>query len=562
MSKKTYFLIFVLVLAVFLRIWGIGYGLPYFLVNDERALVYGALKMAELKTLIPALHPAEFSVITPIYNFLMSYIYLIFLVPFILIKYLTGNFSSFSELGNYFVLNPTPLWLIARIVNAFIGAVTVYLIYLIGKKMFNSLVGLIAALFLSLSLLHIQLSHFTRTWVPMAFFVCLIMLLSLYIYQSPKRKYYLLMGAVLGLTSGVSIAAIILAAIFFLAHFLSGQGSFWQKLKDGNLWSALFVFLFVAAVFLLINPLRYSIFTSSGSSSTLMAGRSLFEYLQGFASNFKALFFFEPIISIFSLIGMAFLWFKSKKLFFVFLSWPVFWLSAVYFLLHDEFLMPSTRFLLLIIPWLIILASYTVYRLMRRMSYPVRVIFLILIFSYPMAVAVKYDYLLAQKDTRILALEWVEKNIPSGTKLISNWRYINPIPTKEAILFQGELDENSLRIIDKTLLASEDKNYPGPAYNILKIGYVYKEEIPLDLVKIVQAGQYQYFLEESYFHFWGQDRWLPEENQILQKAQLIREFKQGQAGQVEDIASNFIRPTSIFFSLERPGPTIKIYKLY
>src|SRR3989338_8906418 len=111
MIMRAYLLIFIFVLAAFLRIWGINYGLPYFLVNDERALVYAALKMAELKTLIPAFHPGSFEIMNPMYNFLLSYVYLIFLAPFILIKYFIGSFSNFTELYNYFILNPSSLFL-------------------------------------------------------------------------------------------------------------------------------------------------------------------------------------------------------------------------------------------------------------------------------------------------------------------------------------------------------------------------------------------------------------------------------------------------------------------
>jgi len=557
MPKTTLLLCFILGLAVFFRIWGIDYGLPYFLVNDERALVYGALKMAELKTLIPALYPQEFDIMNYKYNFLMSYIYLIFLAPFILIQYLIGSFANFTELGNYFVLNPTSLWLVARVVTALMGAATVYLMYLIGKKIFNHWVGLIAALFLSINFLHIQLSHFTRPWVPMAFFTCLIMFLSACIYKSPKTKYYLWMGVVCGLAFGVSAATSVTMVIFFLSHFLLKK-NFPEKLKDKNLWLALVVFALLAAVFLLVNPERFSAF--SFGSSNLMEARGLADYLQGFALNLKALFFYEPILSIFSLLGLIIFWFKSKKLFFIFLSWPIFYISSLYFLSYVEFSMPVARYLLLIVPWLIILASCAIYHLLFKLNNLSKIIILTLIFIYPLAIAIQYDYLLSQKDTRILAKDWVEENIPAGSKIISNWNHINPFPTKEAILLQEQLDEGSLRIQDKVLLNLSDEDYPQPAYHILKTAYVDKERISEDPLQLIKNQQYQYFLEAEVL--WGKDYWLPEEEQVLQKARLIQEFKQGQAKKAEDITCNFIRPVFIFFSLGRPGPTIKIYRLY
>ena len=66
----------ILLLALVLRLWGITYGFPLFLVNDETPHVYGALKMIELKTLIPAFHQEEFSKVL-YYPPLLSYFFLV-----------------------------------------------------------------------------------------------------------------------------------------------------------------------------------------------------------------------------------------------------------------------------------------------------------------------------------------------------------------------------------------------------------------------------------------------------------------------------------------------------
>ncbi|MBI2406557.1 MAG: hypothetical protein HYV25_03170, partial [Candidatus Harrisonbacteria bacterium] len=58
MSRTTILLIFILAVAFFVRIAGISYGLPMWLVSDEPPFIFGALKMMELRTLVPALHTA------------------------------------------------------------------------------------------------------------------------------------------------------------------------------------------------------------------------------------------------------------------------------------------------------------------------------------------------------------------------------------------------------------------------------------------------------------------------------------------------------------------------
>src|SRR3990167_9646356 len=64
--------------AFLLRALGIGYGLPLTVVSDETPFTFAALKMLQLKTLIPALHPEVFQSILP-YPPYLSYL---LLVPF------------------------------------------------------------------------------------------------------------------------------------------------------------------------------------------------------------------------------------------------------------------------------------------------------------------------------------------------------------------------------------------------------------------------------------------------------------------------------------------------
>ena len=55
-KKSKLILVAILLLALGVRLIGIDYGLPLALVHDEPPFIFGALKMLELKTLIPALN--------------------------------------------------------------------------------------------------------------------------------------------------------------------------------------------------------------------------------------------------------------------------------------------------------------------------------------------------------------------------------------------------------------------------------------------------------------------------------------------------------------------------
>jgi len=142
---------FILVAALFLRLFGIWYGLPQFFINDERAGVYGALKMIELKTLVPAWHEEEFKKVLN-YLPLPSYIYLFTLTPVIAAGYIFSGAPGLEAYKNMLAIDPTLIFLSARIVIALMGVATIYFAYRIAREIFSSeRAGLLAAIFLALS---------------------------------------------------------------------------------------------------------------------------------------------------------------------------------------------------------------------------------------------------------------------------------------------------------------------------------------------------------------------------------------------------------------------------
>src|SRR3989338_8868905 len=68
----------ILALAALLRLAGVAYGLPFWLVDDEPPFILAALKMLELKTALPFLHATDFQTIL-YYPPSLSYL---FLIPF------------------------------------------------------------------------------------------------------------------------------------------------------------------------------------------------------------------------------------------------------------------------------------------------------------------------------------------------------------------------------------------------------------------------------------------------------------------------------------------------
>ena len=94
-------LIFILALAFLARIVGISYGLPLWLVDDEPPFTLAALKMLQLKTLIPASQLADFKTVL-YYPPYLSYLYLPFFAALVAIKLLLydGPSALFAQSSN------------------------------------------------------------------------------------------------------------------------------------------------------------------------------------------------------------------------------------------------------------------------------------------------------------------------------------------------------------------------------------------------------------------------------------------------------------------------------
>ncbi len=210
-------LLLIIGVAFLVRILGINYGLPLWLVADEPPFVFGALKMMELKTLIPALHSDAFKAAL-YYPPFLSYFYLIPFSIFLGIKYLFigGALETFK---NIIIADPSGLFLIVRFLTAVLGTATVWLVYKISKNIFKSeAAALLSAGFLAFGFIHSDFSHWGRHWIPVAFIFSLVMYVLSREDFSPKRKY-LMASLIAGIGAGVNYQMAI-STIFILLWFI------------------------------------------------------------------------------------------------------------------------------------------------------------------------------------------------------------------------------------------------------------------------------------------------------------------------------------------------------
>ena len=172
-------IVWILLGAFVLRLGGVAYGFPLFLVNDEPAFVLGALKMLEEKTLVPAWHADAFRTVLA-YPPLPSYLFLVTLAPVLAVHYLLVGMPPLVEYQSLVTLDPSFLWIAARIVNMLLGVALIAVTYALGRRITGSrAAAFFAAGFLAVSFSRLQLSEVVRHWMPAALLLGLGWLIAL-----------------------------------------------------------------------------------------------------------------------------------------------------------------------------------------------------------------------------------------------------------------------------------------------------------------------------------------------------------------------------------------------
>lgn len=569
----------ILVAAFLLRVWGAGYALPQFFVNDERAIVYGALKMMELKTVLPVLHQDEFRKVLN-YLPLPSYFYLFALSPVIGVHYVFSGAENIAEYRDRLAVDAGFIFFAARILMALVGTLNIFAVYLFAKRLFASeRAGLLAAAFLAFSFFHVQLSHVTRQWMPATLLVSLAWLSALEVYRRGRRRDYLLGGLFSGLAVGANTAGAVGMIPPTLAHFISSnRGRFFTRLRDPALYAMLAVFFLISIFLISLYPYGLTQGESaSGEAGSFFAAKFEILRAKSFGGWLKFLWFYarllwryETILLVAAALGMAAAFRKNRAWLFIIGLFIAAYLTILYLFFNE-----IPRGMIFLLPPLAALAGFAADRIVLKFQSivpPTRVAFVFLFslfsflfFVWPFAIVLRYDYLLTQADTRIAAKEWIEREISAGTRVLAYLPNLRLANTKNGIRELEAIDSSSLRAADKALLRFRDGQYPQPAYSVLNLHFIgldapERKAVDPDFFK--QRG-YRYLAVE--YEFRDKRDLDPQARSLLSGLSLVRRFDQFNGrpfyrsidirGEVD-----MVPPSHLFF-IDRFGPIVEVYAL-
>jgi len=404
MIKTPRVLFFILVLGLIMRLWGVNFGLPQVYHADEPIVVNHAIAYGS-----GDLNP-HFFIVPP----LVSYLVFVQFGVFFLLGKIIGMFGGMSDFLYLFLSDPSAFYLIARIsMGVVLGVATIWLLYILARRVFDQRVALVAAFFLSVNFLHVRNSHYVYCDIGAVFAILVFYLTTLHVYERPTLKNYCLAAFTLGLAGVFKYNAALAGVALVTVHCLIN----WKNPRRMFFDHKLYLFFILSGVFFIIfNP--YSILDFrhfyrdvsgqlGGSTSPGFLHHITYSLMQGAS----------PAVSLCALVGFVASFVRLRK--------KALWFGSffiVYLLLISTKSQLHERYILPIIPFVCVYAAVGIVTLTERSAFtrrrPKMLIPIVLVISLvSFAKCVYVDILFSRPDTRTIAKEWVETHIPAGSRI-------------------------------------------------------------------------------------------------------------------------------------------------
>jgi 4-amino-4-deoxy-L-arabinose transferase-like glycosyltransferase len=447
---KKYAIVFVLLLAFVLRIYGINWDNGLHLHPDERQLIL----VANTIHFWDQLNPHFFN-----YGSL----------PIYMVKGVSqlGDFLLGTHLATY-----DNMLYVGRTLSIVFDLGTLFLIYLIARSLFKKeSVGLFAALLYAISFFPIQNSHFFVVDVFLTFFVTGSFYFLIQFLRKPSYKTIIWISILSAAGIATKISMLIFLPVIITTLFVGLKGKLVQRFGSVLLFGACTLMAYF--IFMPYAYLSFSKFTQDTFLQTQMSKDAyIFPYTLQYVYTFPYIYFLKniflwglgPVISFLSIIGTVFsvnhiyehrLWKKLSKKVIIFAVFAVFYL--LYFILIGRSAVKFMRYMLPLYPCLILLAAYAAETLKKKALW-IPPIFIVAAFIW----TVSFVHIYSVEHTRITATNWILQHIPAGTPLaVEHWDDRLPLmgselyPIQELTLYDLPDDQVKMQRIYSVLNQSQ-----------------------------------------------------------------------------------------------------------
>lgn len=422
LSWKNIALFLILVSAFGIRLIGIDFGLPYLYHPDEPKTI----QIAQNIFTTGDLNPHYYS-----YPSLFIYLNALAYIPYYFYGTIKGEFSTPNDIPGITVLtmgvgeaDQSSVVLLGRLLTVTFSVLSMFLVYLIGVEVSSKKrIGILSALFLALSPVSVSTSRYITPDAFVTFWILFTTLFCIRINQNGEIRDYLLAGIGCGLTISTKYNGVVIGIVILLAHFLRYDFREWKNhLFDRPLFLAV---LMIPVSFLLTTP--YAVldvknwfgglsfeFTHYSAGHAGMEGNSLVWYLTFLKSS-------EGMVVILGFLYMIINIRNFKSNYF-----PLIGFTFIYLFIVSLFQVRNDRTILPIVPFLCVfsgaLCSDLYEGMITKNRYSpilknVTFILILMTVSYSLFQNTQVARKLVYPDGREVSANWIEQNLPSGSKI-------------------------------------------------------------------------------------------------------------------------------------------------
>ncbi|MCA1554130.1 MAG: glycosyltransferase family 39 protein, partial [Chloroflexi bacterium] len=371
----------------------------------------------------------------------------------------TGTLGEWRTANDYDHIN-----LIGRVLSALFDTLTVLLIFLLGRRVYNQTVGLVAAALVAFTVQQIQLAHFYAFDTVTTTVIVAALYFGVRVVQDGGLADSLALGAMVALAVASKFSALPLAAVIFLAHALrpivSLNGTRARPVaalgavanpplqltppiiaEFNRALTGMLLSLFCALmVFAVVSPFTFLDFSgyqaSLSEQSDMVRGLADFPYTRQYRNTglgyWVENFVFwatGPLLGIAALGGLALVMVRAARRTasageLLILAWVV-----PYAAITLSFQVKFLRYLVPLTPFLVLMGAYGLWRIahsdwrtnrlssiVRRWAW-LRYLPLMLLLIATAAYAFAFLQIYTQPLTRVTASEWIYRNIPAGSAI-------------------------------------------------------------------------------------------------------------------------------------------------
>jgi 4-amino-4-deoxy-L-arabinose transferase-like glycosyltransferase len=430
-NRVSYLLFLVISIAFGLRVWGIGFGLPYTLTFDEDHEILRAFKLGAGE------YDWEGWGKGGLYYLLFVEYGLIYVLWWVM-----GWVGDSHEFALLYFQDPSVFYLAGRLTVAFMGTMTCLVIFLIGRRVYDWRGGLGAAFIGATAYFHGVWSHLINVDIGMILALWASILAYLQYEEKRNLQWLVTAGALGGVAIAFKLPGAIVLPILLLAIISNPKSrrSPRRVLKEvGIILVTLLITLIVMAPEMMISPAslhkHFSHVIEQGEVPNTPFEGNMHNALdlvtifreKKWSGHVNILFKdYNLAITLSALLGAGLGLLRKHRWAIILTVFILIFLAIVTAADRSQ----AQRYLLPIMPALWLLSGWVVVAVSRRRQ-SLGVAVLACVVVVPLIALVRQDYMWTRPDTRVLAKEWIEANIPSGAKILMDgmrYRFVQSPP--------------------------------------------------------------------------------------------------------------------------------------